>query len=162
MFTKYPNFFFSNRFFLILRFKTSKLNQSGCKFYYHACHAVRSSVRLCIHSFIPSFMHSCIHLFKCLATLHIKCLCQNFLQHNVVAWLDQHSWLQFSDNSFSFNTLLKTILVISLCWWSYCRCWGEARVISPFVPFVSVYQLPTSYYAKTPRLSELGNSERPS
>ena len=131
MFTKYHNFFLSNRFFLNSPFQNKQTKPIRLQISL-PCMSCRSFVRLCIHSFIPSFMYPCIYLFKCPATLHIKFLCQNFLQHNVVAWLDQLSWLQFSDNSFYFNTLLKTILVIWLCWWSYCRRWGEARVISSF------------------------------
>ena len=126
----------SNRFFFLVffvRFKTSGQTKPIRLQISLPCMSCRSFVRLCIYSFIPSFMHPCIHLFKCLATLHIKFLCQNFLQHNVVAWLVEHSWLQFSDNSFYFNTLLNTILIICLCWWSYCRCWGKPPVISSFV-----------------------------
>ena len=125
MFTKYHNFFLSNRFLKIFRFKTNSQTKPIRLQISLPCMSCRSFVGLCIHSFIPSFMHPCIHLFKSLTTLHFKFLCQKFLQHNVVAWLDQHSWLQFSDNSFYFNTLLKTILVIWLCWWSYCRRWGK-------------------------------------
>ena len=159
MFTKYHNFFLSNRFLKIFRFKTNSQTKPIRLQISLPCMSCRSFVGLCIHSFIPSFMHPCIHLFKSLTTLHFKFLCQKFLQHNVVAWLDQHSWLQFSDNSFYFNTLLKTILVIWLCWWSYCGV-GASKppVISSFVPFVSVYQLLRSYYAKTQRLSDHGNS----
>ena len=158
MFTKYHNFFLSNRFLKIFRFKTNSQTKPIRLQISLPCMSCRSFVGLCINSFIPSFMHPCIHLFKSLTTLHFKFLCQKFLQHNVVASLDQHSWLQFSDNSFYFNTLLKTILVIWLCWWSYCRRWGKPPVISSFVPFVSVYQLLRSYYAKTQRLSDHGNS----
>ena len=158
MFTKYHNFFLSNRFLKIFRFKTNSQTKPIRLQISLPCMSCRSFVGLCIHSFIPSFMHPCIHLFKSLTTLHFKFLCQKFLQHNVVVWLDQHSWLQFSDNSVYFNTLLKTILVIWLCWWFYCRRWGEPPVISSFVPFVFVYQLLRSYYAKTQRLSDHGNS----
>ena len=163
MFTKYHNFFLSNRFFLNSPFQNKQTKPIRLQISL-PCMSCRSFVCLRIHSFIPSFIHASMHSFIQVPgyTLHIKFLCQNFLQHNVVAWLGQLSWLQFSDNSFYFNTLLKTILVIWLCWWSYCRRWGEPRVISSFVPFVSVYQLPTSYYVKTQHLSEFGNSSKQS
>ena len=131
MFTKYHNFFLSNRFLKIFRFKTNSQTKPIRIQISLPCMSCRSFVGLCINSFIPSFMHPCIHLFKSLTTLHFKFLCQKFLQHNVVASLDQHSWLQFSDNSFYFNTLLKTILVIWLCWWSYCRRWASPLLSLP-------------------------------
>ena len=112
MFTKYHNFFLSNRFFLNSPFQNKQTKPIRLQISL-PCISCRSFVCLRIHSFIPSFIHASMHSFIQVPgyTLHIKFLCQNFLQHNVVAWLDQLSWFR-----------LVTIVSISIPLWR--RFWS--------------------------------------
>ena len=84
MFTKYHNFFLSSRFFFKFSVsKQTKTNQVANFTTMHVMPFVRPSTYSFIHSFIHASMHSFIQVPG--YTLHIKFLCQNFLQHNVVA-----------------------------------------------------------------------------